>query len=65
MRACGLIAGIVALVRMLARRDDAQPRTGGTTAAMVVLVVLAVTGALVLAGAGAMAIMHTGMMGCC
>lgn len=60
-----LIAGIVLLVRMLARRDDAQPGTAGVTAAMIVLVVLAVIGAVALVGAGAMAIMHTGMMGCC
>lgn len=60
-----LIAGIVLLVRMLARRDDAQPRTAGMTVAMIVLAVLAVSGAVALVGAGAMALMHTSMMGCC
>ena len=46
-----LVAGIVALVRMLARRDDVKPSIGGATAAMIVLGVLAVIGALALVGA--------------
>ena len=59
-----LVAGIVALVRMLARRDDAKPSIGGATTAMVVLGVLAVIGALALVGAERWRSYTRALMGC-
>lgn len=60
-----LIAGVVALVRMLGGGNDGQTRTAGATTAKIVLVVLAVIGAVALVGAAAMGLMHWGMSGCC
>jgi hypothetical protein len=60
-----IIQPIIALVRMIGRGNQEQTETARATAAKVVLVVLAAIGAVALVGAGAMAVMHSGMMNCC
>jgi hypothetical protein len=60
-----VIAGIVLFVNVLAGRDrTAQPPSGGTTAARVALVALAVTGGIALVAATAMTVMYGGIR-CC
>ena len=60
-----VVAAVVLLVRTVGRNHVAQATGAGATAAKILLIVLAVIGAVALVGAGSMAVMHLGMAGCC